>query len=75
MIETGGEPDGSIGLIDFGMVGTVDAHTQDQLIGLLVTVTSQDTDRLVDAFLDLGVARQRVNRAVLSRDLADLASR
>ena len=69
------EPDGGIGLIDFGMVGTVDARTQDQLIALLLAVTSQDTDRLVDAFLELGVARQRVNRAVLSQDLAHLASR
>ena len=69
------EPEGRIGLIDFGMVGTLDARTQDQLIGLLLAVTSQDSERLVDAFLELGVARQRVNRAVLSQDLGHLASR
>ena len=69
------EPGGVIGLIDFGMVGTVDARTQDQLIALLLAITSQNPDRLVDAFLDLGVARLRVNRAILSQDLGHLASR
>ena len=69
------EPEGRIGLIDFGMVGTLDGRTQEQLIGLLLAVTSQDPERLVDAFLDLGVARQRVNRALLSQDLGHLASR
>ena len=69
------EPEGRIGLIDFGMVGTVDGRTQEQLIGLLLAVTSQDSERLVDAFLELGVARQRVNRTVLSQDLGHLASR
>ena len=69
------EPDGRIGLIDFGMVGTVDERTQDQLVQLLVAVTSQDADRLVDAFMELGVARQRVDRGLLRQDLEHLVSR
>ena len=69
------EPEGRIGLIDFGMVGTLDGHTQEQLIGLLLAVSSQDPERLVDAFIDLGVARQRVNRTLLTQDLGHLASR
>ena len=69
------EPEGQIGLIDFGMVGTVDGRTQEQLIGLLLAVTGQDSERLVDAFLELGVAKQRINRTVLSQDLGHLASR
>lgn len=68
------ESGGRIGIIDFGMVGTVDARTQEQLSALLLAVTSQDADRLADAFLELGVARQRVNRAQLSQDLGHLAS-
>ena len=46
------EADGRIGLIDFGMVGTVDERTQEHLISLLLAVASQDPDELVDALLD-----------------------
>ena len=63
------EPDGRIGLIDFGMVGTVDDRTRDQLVVLLIAITSQDSDRLVDAFFELGVARGQVDRASLRADL------
>ncbi len=69
------EPAGRIGLIDFGMVGTVDELTQERLVALLLAVTSQDPDRLVDAFLDLGVARRRVDRAALREDLKHLLER
>ncbi|MBI4498067.1 MAG: AarF/ABC1/UbiB kinase family protein [Chloroflexi bacterium] len=69
------EPGGRIGLIDFGMVGTVDERTQEQLVGLLLAITSQDADRLVDAFLDLGIARGRVDRSLLRQDLEHLVSR
>ena len=63
------ETDGRIGLIDFGMVGTVETHTQEQLIGVLIAVTAQDTGRLVDVLQELGVARQRIDRGALQRDL------
>ncbi|MDE3074764.1 MAG: AarF/ABC1/UbiB kinase family protein [Chloroflexota bacterium] len=69
------EPDGRIGLIDFGMVGSVDDKTQEQLVLLLLAITSQDADQLVDAFLDLGVARRRVERSLLRQDLEHLLSR
>lgn len=70
-IETGGR----IGLIDFGMVGVVDARTQGQLTGILPAITQQKSDRLVDAFLDLGIAQQRVDRTLLQRDLERLVTR
>jgi ubiquinone biosynthesis protein len=69
------ESGGRIGLIDFGMVGTVSEHTREQFVDVIVAVTSQDADRLVDAFLQLGVARRRVERAELRRDLELLLSR
>ncbi len=69
------EPGGRIGLIDFGMVGTVDEPTQERLAALLLAAASQDPDRLVDAFLDLGVARRRVDRATLRGDLEHLMER
>lgn len=68
------EADGRIGLIDFGMVGKLDERTQEQLADLLIAISNQDADRLVDAFLDLGVTRKQVNRESLSRDVEHLLS-
>ena len=69
------EPGGRIGLIDFGMVGTIDERTQEHLVKLLLAVTSQDADRLVDAFLELGVTQQQVDRSLLGSDLERLVAR
>lgn len=68
------ESGGRIGLIDFGLVGTVDELTRERLMRVLLAVASQDTDKLADAFLELGVS-QEVDRSLLSRDLQHLLSR
>ncbi len=49
------EADGRIGLIDFGMVGTVDAATRAALRGVIVALVDHNTEPLVDAFIALGV--------------------
>lgn len=64
--------DGTIGLIDFGMVGVIDERTRDQLARFLVALSSQDASQLVDAFLDLGVGGRGATRDALERDLARL---
>ena len=69
------EPDGRIGLIDFGMVGSLDDRTQEQLTSVILAVTSQDAEQLVEAFFDLGVARRRIDRTLLRQDLEHLLSR
>lgn len=69
------QPDGRIALIDFGMVGTVDDVSRERLVTLVLAVISQDSDRLVDAVLALGVTRQRVDRVRLRRDLQQLVDR
>lgn len=69
------EPGGRIGLIDFGMVGTVDERTQGQLVDVLVAMTNEDVDRLVDVLFELGVAQRRVTRDRLRRDLDHLFAR
>jgi ubiquinone biosynthesis protein len=68
------ESDGAIGLIDFGMVGTLDEQTQDHLADLLIYINHQDTDRLVDVLLDLGVTKKRIDRASLRHDIQHLLS-
>jgi ubiquinone biosynthesis protein len=69
------EPDGRIGIVDFGMVGVVDDRTEAQLVAVLLAITSQDAERLSDAFLDLGMAREHIDREALQRDLQHLVSR
>lgn len=69
------EPDGTIALIDFGMVGEVDTRTRDRLGQFLMAVTGRDPDRLVDAFFDLGIGGRGAQRDALRRDLDHLVSR
>ena len=68
------EPNGTIGLIDFGMVGVLDERTQELLGELLIDINHEDADRLVDVFLDLGVTRKHVDRAAVRRDIERLLS-
>ena len=69
------EQGGRIGLIDFGMVGTVDEDTRQALGVLLLGMIFQDADRLVDGVLELGMARQSLDRPTLRRDMAQMLSR
>ncbi len=66
------EPDGRIGLIDFGMVGTLDERTRELLADAMIALAGSDYEALVDSLLSLGVARQRADRDALARDLRRL---
>ncbi len=69
------EADGTIGLIDFGMVGEVDSASQQQIMQLMLGIIQQDAGRLADTLLDLSVGRDHVDRNALRRDLQRLMSR
>ena len=69
------EPGGRVGVVDFGMVGTVEPRTREQLVWALLAYTSDDPERQVDALFDLGVARRRVDRMILRRDVEHLRAR
>ncbi len=66
------EQDGRIGLIDFGMVGTVDAATQGKLLRLVMAMTEKDAGALADVMLELGISGAHVDRNVLRRDMQRL---
>jgi ubiquinone biosynthesis protein len=68
-------PGGRIGLIDFGMVGTLDADLRDHLGKLMVALARADPDRLASALLALGAATASVDRERLRDDLAELLRR
>jgi ubiquinone biosynthesis protein len=69
------EHDQTIGLIDFGMVGNVDAAGRDLLVRLMITMTRQDASQLADVVLEIGMGGAHVDRNALRRDLQRLLSR
>ena len=63
------EPSGRVDLIDFGMVGEVSPVLRQQLGTLFIAVDAKESDRLLDALLDICVSRGPIDRAALQRDL------
>ena len=69
------EPTGSVGIVDFGMVGTLDDRLREQLGHLLTGFVRRDPGRLADALLALGTSTEAVDRARLHEDLGSLLAR
>ena len=63
------EPDGRIGLIDFGMVGELDDGLRHQLASVLAALTGHDAERLAKALLDLSVVKRPLDRDQFRADL------
>jgi ubiquinone biosynthesis protein len=68
------QPDASIALIDFGMVGRLDQRLQATLLRVGMAAVRRDAELLADEFYMLGVVRHGTNRASLQRDLDHLLS-
>jgi len=64
------EPSGSIGLIDFGMVGEVSPQLRGQLAKLLQAFTSNDASRISNSLLALSVSPPTTDRGSLRQDTA-----
>jgi len=69
------QPDGSVTLLDYGMVGRIDDRLRATLLRLAMAVTDHDTDRIVDELLSLGAANDSIDRAKLSRDIEEMLDR
>ena len=65
-------PDGRLCLHDFGMVGELDTPLREGLSALLESVVRGDARGAADAYLDIGLVDEGVDRAALERDLAGL---
>ncbi|MGN6743297.1 MAG: ABC1 kinase family protein, partial [Amnibacterium sp.] len=63
------EPDGTIGLIDFGMVGHLDETLRERLALLFVAVSRNDTDATARALVAVAEPVRRVDRAALRLDV------
>jgi ubiquinone biosynthesis protein len=69
------ETTGRVGIVDFGMVGTLDDRLRDQLGQLLSGFLRRDPGRLADTLLALGTSTAVVDRARLRADLGGLLER
>jgi ubiquinone biosynthesis protein len=63
-------PDGTITLIDFGMVGVIDDETITAILDLVLSIIENKPDRAVDALGTLGITSPETVRAVLVRDVS-----
>ncbi len=66
------QPDGSLAIVDFGMVGRINEETHRHLLAAVQAAARQDADELAEAMYALGVAGRRAPRAAFQRDLDHL---
>lgn len=62
-------PDGRLCLIDFGMTGEIDESMRNSLTHLLEAIVNQDARVATDAYLEMTMASEKVNRAALMVDM------
>ena len=65
------EPDGRLGLVDFGMVCMVDDEVRWRLANALKAIMDRNADLLIDALIELGAVNLRLegSRASLRKDM------
>ncbi len=66
------QPDGTIALIDFGMVGRIPDDMKAQMVALLMAVYLKDAHGAIDALTRLRFLRRNVDLEVFSRNLTSL---
>ena len=63
--------DGTICLLDYGMIGMIDEQTREQLIDLLVAISKQNVDGAVKLVLEIGEPYREIDRPLLQIDMRD----
>jgi ubiquinone biosynthesis protein len=64
-------PDGSLGLIDFGMVGRLEDERREQLVDIFLSISQRDVKQAVDLVLTVGRPSGDVDRPLLQADIRD----
>jgi len=64
-------PDGTICMLDYGMIGMLDGATREQLIDLLVAISQQNVDSAVKLVLEIGESYREIDRPLLLIDMRD----
>lgn len=69
------QPDGSIAVVDFGMVGRVSEPVRNHLLRAGLAASELDPESLAEELFALGVAGRSADRAAFTRDLDHLIGR
>src|SRR5262249_16566364 len=64
-------PDGSIGMLDCGMVGRLDERMRDQIEDMLLAIANGDAAQLTAIITRIGLVPPELDQASLSNDIAD----
>jgi len=67
--------DNRICLVDYGMIGTVDPERIDELLTFLVAILTEDMDRMVRLFSDMGLLDDRVDVRGLKAETREFVRR
>ena len=62
-------PDGRLCLLDFGMTGELDETLRESLTHLLEAIINKDSRAATDAYLEMAVSSEQVNRSALMVDM------
>lgn len=66
--------DGSIGLLDFGMVARLDDQLREDIEDMLIAIVSQDSQQLTSLVMRLGAVPPGLDEPALSVDLAEFVN-
>lgn len=67
-------PDGAICLLDYGMIGMLDATMREHLVDLFVAIAQQNADKAVEVVLILGQPYREIDRPLLQIDMRDFVA-
>ena len=66
--------DGTIGLLDFGMVGRLDEALREDIENMLLAIVTQDAQMLTSLVMRLGAVPPGLDEAALSVDLSEFVA-
>ena len=69
------EPNGNLGIIDFGMVGRLTPEMKDNLVAIVFALERGDFRSIARVYYDIGVKTQRVDFDAFERDVVDVMER
>jgi ubiquinone biosynthesis protein len=69
------QPDGTIGIVDFGMIGRLNAEVRQHLLSGGLAAIRQDAETLAEELYALGVAGRHTSQRAFLRDLDHVISR
>jgi len=68
-------PDGTICLLDFGMMGFIDEARMEEMLAFMVALVSQDSQMLVETIMEAGLAPPRIDMRSFRRDVELMMNR